>query len=58
MRKEKKIKINLSFDPSFFEILTRKAKKNYVSTSTYIRQFLMKSILENNTKYNEMKDEE
>ena len=58
MKKNQKIKINLSFDPSFFEILSRKAKKNYVSTSTYIRQFLMRHILENNTKGNDMKDEE
>jgi hypothetical protein len=56
MNKKQKIKINLSLDPDFFDIISRRARKNYVSTSNYIRHYLMSNILENKSKGNDIND--
>lgn len=51
MNKEKKHneveKINLTLPSNFYEIIKTKADKEYVKVTTWVRQFLMKTILTN-----------
>ena len=45
---EEKIRITLLLDYSFYELLREKAKNDYVKIATWIKQFLMKSLLGKN----------
>ena len=45
---EEKIRITLLLDYSFYELLREKAKNDYMKIATWIKQYLMKSILGKN----------
>jgi hypothetical protein len=48
--KEKTVRMKLTLDSEFYELLCSKAKSDYTKVATWTRQFLMKSLLpENNT---------
>ena len=47
-KKKEMIKMNLSLEKSFFALLEKKAEEDYVRVSTWVKQFLMKSLLGNN----------
>jgi hypothetical protein len=42
IRKPQNVKMNLSLEPDFFELLQEKAKRDYVRTATWTKQYLMK----------------
>ncbi len=42
------VKINLSLEREFYELLKAHAKKDYVKVATWTKQFLMKNLLEKN----------
>jgi len=48
IRKQQVVKMNLSLDRDFFELLQVSAKKDYVRPATWVKQFLMKNLLEKN----------
>jgi hypothetical protein len=45
---KKNVKMNLSLDEEFYELLQDRAKHDYVRVSTWTRQYLMKCLLEKN----------
>lgn len=51
MKKSKNqiVKMNLSINKEFYELLQESARKDYMRVSTWTKQFLMKSLLENNS---------
>ena len=48
IKKQQVVKMNLSLEREFFELLQEKAKKDYVRVATWVKQYLMKSLLEKN----------
>lgn len=62
MNKEKKQneveKINLTLPTNFYGIIKAKADKEYVKVTTWVRQFLMKSILTNKEEIKTQNDRE
>ena len=42
------VKLSLSIDREFFELLKRNAQKDYVKVSTWVKQLLKRNLLENN----------
>jgi len=48
MKKQQVVKMNLSLDREFFELLQEKAKQDYVRVATWVKQYLMKNLLEKN----------
>jgi len=42
------VKMNLSIDKDFYGLLQENARKDYMRVSTWVKQFLMKSLLEKN----------
>lgn len=48
IRKPQNVKMNLSLEKDFYELLQEKAKKDYVKTATWTKQYLMKKLLEKN----------
>lgn len=42
------VKLNLSLDRDFYELLEAHAKEEYVRVATWTKQFLMKNLLEKN----------
>ena len=46
--KNPKVKMNLSIDKDFFELLQKKAQDEYVCVATWTRQYLMKCLLDKN----------
>ena len=51
MRKVKKVqnvKMNLSLDKDFYELLQERARTDYMRVSTWTKQLLMRSLLEKN----------
>ncbi len=51
MKKEKQIiKLNLSLEKDFYDLLKKKASGDYIRVSTWVKQFLMKSLIKNNGK--------
>jgi predicted DNA-binding ribbon-helix-helix protein len=51
MRKEKKVqnvKMNLSLEKDFYDLLQEKAKNDYVKVATWVKQYLKKGLLEKN----------
>ena len=39
------VKMNLTIDPEFYELLKKNASKDFVKVSTWTKQYLMKSLL-------------
>lgn len=51
MKKVKKtpnVKMNLSLERDFYDLLQEKAKNDYVKLATWVKQYLKKSLLEKN----------
>lgn len=46
--KKQNVKMNLTLEKDFFELLQERAKKDYVKTATWTKQYLMKKLLEKN----------
>ena len=46
------VKMNLSLDKDFYDIIKRNAELNYVRPATWAKQVLMRSILKNNNDEN------
>ncbi|MGI6322618.1 MAG: hypothetical protein ACOXZO_04790 [Bacteroidales bacterium] len=42
------VKLNLTLDRSFYQVLQKRAKQDYVATATWTKQFLMRHLLEKN----------
>ena len=52
------VKINLSLDKDFYDLIQRNAELNYVRPATWVKQQLMRSILgKNNNDFNIEEDE-
>ena len=47
-KKKEMVKMNLSLEKEFYELLQQKAQEDYVRVSTWTKQFLMKSLLGKN----------
>lgn len=45
---KKNVKINISLDNEFYELIKEKASHDYMRVATWTKQFLMKNLLENN----------
>lgn len=48
IRNQQIVKMNLSLDRDFYELLKTRAEKDYVKVATWTKQFLMKNLLEKN----------
>ena len=48
MRNQQNVKMNLSLEKDFYELLQARAKQDYVKVATWTKQFLMKNLLEKN----------
>jgi hypothetical protein len=46
--KKKMVKMNLTIDPEFYELLEKNAQKDYSRVSTWTKQYLMKNLLGKN----------
>jgi len=46
--KKTTVKMNLSLDRDFYELLQTRAKNDYVKVATWTKQYLMKCLLEKN----------
>ena len=53
-RKEQIVKMNLSLEQDFYELLQDRARKDYVRVSTWVKQYLKKGLLENNSDTNNL----
>ena len=51
------VKMNISLERDFYKLLQDKASKDYVRVATWVKQYLMKNLLENNTMSNPVNDE-
>lgn len=47
-KQQQKVKMNLSIDKDFYGLLQENARKDYMLVSTWVKQFLMKNLLEKN----------
>jgi hypothetical protein len=47
--KSPKIRMNLSIDPIFYELLKNNAQNSYIPVSTWVQQFLKKSLFQDKT---------
>lgn len=52
LKKKPMIKMNLTIDPEFYELLHQNAKTDYSRVSTWTKQYLMKSLLHKNESTN------
>jgi hypothetical protein len=48
VKKNKKVKLNLSLDKEFYDLIRRNAQNDYVQIATWTKQFLMKHLYEKN----------
>ncbi len=48
LKKTTNVKMNLSLEKDFYELLQEKAKNDYVKVATWTKQFLKRSLLEKN----------
>lgn len=55
--KKPTIKMSLSLDKDFYDLIQRNAKLNYIKPSTWVKQQLMRSILKNDDDDNLMENE-
>jgi len=47
------VKLSLSLDRGFFDLIKKRSQQDYVKVSTWVKQFLKRNLLENN---NEIKN--
>ena len=47
-RKTQTVKMNLSIDKDFYGLLQENARNDYMRVSTWVKQFLMRNLLEKN----------
>jgi hypothetical protein len=47
-KQQQTVKMNLSIDKDFYGLLQDNARKDYMRVSTWVKQFLMKNLLEKN----------
>ena len=45
---QQNVKLNLTLDRDFYQVLQKKAKKDYVATATWAKQYLMRHLLDKN----------
>jgi len=48
LKKTPNVKMNLSLDKDFYELLQEKAQSDYMRVATWTKQFLMRSLHEKN----------
>jgi len=48
IKKSTIVKMNLSLEKDFYDLLQEKAKKDYVKVATWVKQYLKKGLLEEN----------
>ena len=48
IKKSPNVKMNLSLEKEFYELLQERAKQDYVKVATWTKQYLMKCLLEKN----------
>ena len=48
LKKTQNVKMNLSLEKDFYELLQKRAKNDYVKVATWTKQFLMRSLHEKN----------
>jgi predicted DNA-binding ribbon-helix-helix protein len=48
MKKTQNVKMNLSLERDFYELLQQRAKNDYMRVATWTKQYLMKGLLEKN----------
>ena len=48
MKNTQNVKMNLSLERDFYELLQQRAKNDYVKVATWTKQYLMKCLLEKN----------
>jgi hypothetical protein len=48
MKNVEKIKLNLTLDKDFYDLLQDKAKSDYMKVATWTKRFLMKNLLDKN----------
>jgi hypothetical protein len=48
IKKQPNVKMNISLERDFYELLQEKAKNDYVKVATWTKQYLMKGLLEKN----------
>ena len=48
VQKTQNVKMNLSLERDFYELLQEKAKNDYVKVATWTKQFLLRSLHEKN----------
>ena len=46
IKKQQVVKMNLSLEREFFELLQEKAKQDYVRVATWVKQYMMKNLIE------------
>jgi len=51
------VKLNITIDPEFYELLQQNASMDYVKVSTWTKQFLMKNLHKNDSTKNITKNE-
>lgn len=56
-KKKKQERMNLYIDQDLSQAIADNAKKDYLRKTTWVTQFLRKSLLKNNMKSNQIKDE-
>jgi len=48
IKKQPNVKMNISLERDFYELLQEKAKNDYVKVATWTKQYLKKGLLEKN----------
>lgn len=48
VKTQQNVKLNLTLDRSFYQVLQKRAKQDYVATATWAKQYLMRHLLEKN----------
>jgi len=48
MKNTQNVKMNLSLERDFYDLLQERAKNDYVKVATWTKQYLMKGLLEKN----------
>ena len=51
------VKMNISLERDFYLLLQEKANNDYVRVATWVKQYLMKNLLENNIMSNPSNDD-
>jgi len=57
MKKKKQERMNLYIDSDLSQAINENAEKDYLRKTTWVTQFLRKSLLKNNSMSNQIKDE-